>query len=361
MNIDGYSRKKEIWTAFWRKESLKRPLLSITSPLIGNMRYSFQANDNACARVIMGNEKRQIDYIDSYKKEVTTTFYGGEAIPYMNITLGPDQYASFIGAEINIINGNVTTWVKSCVESWNEFNIKLHDDPDSYLSKILKFINVAAEESDDRYIISMLDIHSNMDALSALRSPQKLCFDLVDQPDEVHTALDKVNEIYPIIYDLVYNAGGMNNTGTIGWAPIYCPACEGRFAVVQCDFSCLISPEHVREYVVPSIKKEASYLDHCVYHYDGKDALRHIDDIIAIPEIDIIQWVPGEGQPRSIDWINLLKKIQLAGKGLWIFDWTAQEIIERHSELSSEGLIFSTHLPSRGLADEFLDRMGPVM
>jgi succinate dehydrogenase flavin-adding protein (antitoxin of CptAB toxin-antitoxin module) len=61
--------------------------------------------------------------------------------------------------------------------------------------------------------------------------------------------------------------------------------------------------------------KKLHFLDHCVYHYDGKGALGHLDDILAIPDIDVIQWVPGDGNPRSIEWMDLLHKIQAAGKG----------------------------------------------
>ena len=207
----------------------------------------------------------------------------------------------------------------------------------------------------------MLDLHSNLDAISAIRSPQELCYDLMDEPAEVKRVLDEINQTYPVVYDRVYEAGEMARTGSAGWAPTYCPPAEGRFAVVQCDFSCLISPDQAREFVIPSIREEVSHLGHCVYHYDGKGALGHIDDILAIPGIDVVQWVPGDGQPRTIEWMDLLKKIQAAGKGLWIYDWTPEEILERHHELSPAGLVFSSWIPSRSAADEFLARMGPAV
>jgi len=151
---------------------------------------------------------------------------------------------------------------------------------------------------------------------------------------------------------MAYDAGAMARTGSIGWIPAYCPT--GRFATIQCDFSYLMSPAQAREFVIPAIAEEASSLDHCIYHYDGKEALGHLDDILSIKEIDVIQWVPGDGQPRSIEWMDLLKKIQKAGKGLQIYDWTNQEIIEHFKDLSPEGVFYCTEASSQKEADELI-------
>lgn len=361
MNITDFTRKEEVWTAFWQKEKLNRPVMCVTSPLTGDEVHMHRSDDNACAHAIMGTSEVQKKHLDSYLKMVDTTYYGGESIPHMNITLGPDQYAAFLGAELTIKDDHFTTWVNSCVDTWEGFETKLHDDPDSYLRKIIDFIKYAVNRSEDKFIVSMLDLHSNMDAMSALRSPQELCFDLMDEPELVHKVLDDINKTYPVVLDRIYEAGDMKRTGSIGWAPTYCPPSEGRFAVVQCDFSCLISPDQAREFVIPALREEISHLDRCVYHYDGKGALGHLDDILAIPGIDVIQWVPGDGQPRTIEWMDLLRKIQNAGKGLWLYDWSPQEIIEHRHELSHEGVVFSVWLGSRSEADEFLARMGPAM
>lgn len=131
--------------------------------------------------------------------------------------------------------------------------------------------------------------------------------------------------------------------------------CEGKSAVVQCDFPRMISPGRFSRYVLPSLTQEASYLDHCVYHYDGPKALAHIDAVLGIKEIDCIQWVPGDGQPRTIEWMDLLKKIQAAGKSLWIYDWTPDEIKMHFKELELNKVAFSVYASSQDEADALLD------
>ena len=357
MNIPDFERKKRYWDAYWKKEVLDRPLICVTAPKDGCTPHVHIQNDNITALACLREEYDP--FLESFARSVDTTYFGGESIPYLNLTLGPDQYAAFLGADIHAEDGFQTTWVHRIVEDWRDFKVRIKDGPGSYLDKITRFMAYAHRAAEGRYLVSMLDLHSNMDALSALRGPQDLCFDLMDCPEEVHRVLDDVRRTYIPIFEKAYHAGGMARTGSIGWAPTYCA--EGRFAVIQCDFSCMISPDQAREFVIPAIAEEAAYLDRCVYHYDGKGALGHLDDILAIKDIDVIQWVPGEGNPRSIEWMDLLKKIQRAGKGLWIYDWTPEEIHANFRELSPEGLVFSTWVPRQQDAELLLEKVARSM
>ena len=65
--------------------------------------------------------------------------------------------------------------------------------------------------------------------------------------------------------------------------------------------------------------------------------------------------VPGDGQPRTLEWMELLHKIQAAGKGLWLYDWTAEEIKRHFKELKPEKLVFSVDVASEDEAVELLD------
>jgi hypothetical protein len=353
MKIADFDRKKTYWDAFWQKEVLDRPIICVSSPKDGVPFHQHMQTDNISAMACLS--KNYDPFLESFRKSVATTYYGGEAIPYATLTLGPDQYAGFLGGEIISKEGYDTTWLHKIVDDWTDFEVRLDKSKDSYFDKIKKFMEYAAKFANDEFVVGMLDLHSNMDALSALRGPQDLCFDLMDCPEEVHRVLNDVRKTYAEVFEMAYKAGNMEKTGSLGWAPTYLPS--GRFAVIQCDFSCMISPSQAREFVIPAIEEEAAYLDRCVYHYDGKEALGHLDDILAIKDIDVIQWVPGDGQPRTIEWMDLLKKIQKAGKGLWIYDWSCQEIEDHFKELSPEGLVFSTWASSQSAADKLIENV----
>lgn len=53
--------------------------------------------------------------------------------------------------------------------------------------------------------------------------------------------------------------------------------------------------------------------------------------------------------------MDLLKKIQASGKGLWIYDWTSEEIRQYYKELKPEGLVFSLDVNSTDEADSLVE------
>jgi 5-methyltetrahydrofolate--homocysteine methyltransferase len=185
-----------------------------------------------------------------------------------------------------------------------------------------------------------------------MRGPETLCMDTYDYPDEIAAAMVPIRAAYRPVYDALFEAGRMDARGSIGWTSFYC---EGRFATIQCDVIAMLSPEEFRRTVRPALEEEAGFLDRCVFHLDGKDALRHLDDILSIEAIDVIQWVPGAGQPRTVEWMDVLQKIQKAGKGLHLYDWHNEEIKRYRKDLKPEGLMFQTWAQTPAEADGLLE------
>ncbi len=340
-----FDRARKYWEAFWNHTIIDRPVVCVNSPLEG-------ATPQPGMSYMSGFEGDYLEALQTYDKWAATRYFGGESIPYCDLSFGPDQFAAFLGSELIMGRDRVTSWIKPYVTDWREVQVKLDTRPGSRWNMMLDFMKTGAQYSKDKFLLSMLDLHSNMDCLNAMRGPQNLCIDLVYDGEEVERVLDDVRQLYQPIYESLYYSGGMQNRGTIGWSPIYC---EGRSAVIQCDFIGLIGPKHARRFVIPAIEEEASYLDHCIYHYDGPDALRHLDDILSISAIDVIQWVPGDGRARSPEWMELLKKIQKAGKGLWLFDWQFEDIKQHYKELEPEGLCFQIEASSQSEASEILE------
>jgi hypothetical protein len=339
-----FNRAKKYWDAFWNKEIIDRPVVCVTSPKKGMVQKECPPYMNGAD----GQFGKALQYFEAW---ASTTYFGGEAIPVFEPTFGPDQFSAFLGAELVMAEDAHTSWAVPFVESWDEINLVLSDS-NTVWKKMLGFIGYAAKYSENKFLISTLDYHGNMDCLSAIRSPEKLCYDLYDYPDKVEKVMKQVRNMYVPIYEGVYKAGNMKNTGTSSWIPFYC---EGKFTALQCDFQCMLSPDDEKRFVLPALEEEASYLDHSVFHYDGKEALRHLDDILAIDAIDVIQWVPGAGQPRTVEWMDLLVKIQKAKKGLWLYDWTIEEIKMHYRELKPEGLCFSIQASSENEAEDLLE------
>lgn len=340
-----FDRAARYWDVYWQKTIIDRPIVCVRAPKKGG--------EPAPAPIymdgILGNWDEAIARFEHYARN---TYWGGDIIPFVDPSWGPDQFALFFGGDFTVGDGTKTSWIHPYVENWDDVSFDLLEGPDSFFTKTIQFYERFQKHADGKYLLGMLDLHSNLGCLSAMRGPQPLCFDLYDYPDEVEAALKRVRSKYAPIYERVFKAGKMDKYGSVGWIPFYA---RDRYAAIQCDFIALISNDIFRKLALPSIREEAEYLDHCIFHLDGPDALRHVDDILDIDAIDAIQWVPGDGRPKSYKWMELLQKMQKAGKGLHIQDWTFDDIKQYYKELRPEGLVFDLKVDTQDEADEIIE------
>jgi len=53
-----------------------------------------------------------------------------------------------------------------------------------------------------------------------------------------------------------------------------------------------------------------------MYHLDGPDAMRHIDALLSLPNLQGIQWEPGVAEPDPLEpkWRPLIRQIVEGGK-----------------------------------------------
>ena len=113
---------------------------------------------------------------------------------------------------------------------------------------------------------------------------------------------------------------------------------RGKMHIPSCDFTSMVSAKAFCEFYLPSLLNEVRHMTHNIFHVDGRGVLRHIDKILAIPEINAIQWVQGVGNDLPIlQWIPVIKKIQAAGKGVLV-DLQLEELEPLIAGLRPDGL-----------------------
>ncbi|OGS22286.1 MAG: hypothetical protein A2252_06915 [Elusimicrobia bacterium RIFOXYA2_FULL_39_19] len=338
-----FKEAKQYWNAFWNKEVIDRPCISITAPLDEKSKKLRPYQRARCSDTEF--DKVLIDF-DVWAE---STYFGADAVPFFRFSFGPDQFSSFLGAELTVAEDKQTSWVNPYVTDWKTVKLQLNEDNENW-KKMLYYINKASKFGEGKFITGMIDLHSNMDCLSAVRDPANLCMDILDCPEELDKVMKQVRSQYVPIHKAIHEAGAMVDRGCIGWIPCYA---EGKFAVVQCDFMCMISPEHARRFVMPAVAEEAAYLDYSIFHLDGANALVHLDDILAIPDIDAVQWVPGAGKPPLIEWMDILKKIIKAKKGTQLY-CTVEEAKIFHKELGPQGVFYDIGATSKKEADDLI-------
>jgi len=341
-------RIRQRFSQWWERKNDQYPLVHIVSK-----KNLIKFKDNLKEFHEINNNSQLMDrFINAdvvYKREMILEemfSYMGDAFHYINMNLGPGSMAAYLKSQPGF--SDTTVWYHevpcrnidelsniSHLESTNWWGIHLNE-----MMKLKKLVG-------DFLPIAIPDIVENLDIVSAIRGPQNLCYDLYDNPEGVKRIVNIVDDAYFYYYDEFYNLLKMEDESSVYTA--FNIWGTGKTAKIQCDFSAMISCEQFDEFVIPSIKKQTKKLNNVLYHLDGKDAIRHIDSIVSVEEINAINWTPGDGQDDggSEIWFPLYDKVINANKGLWI--GIGQGPLERRIECArriqkrygNEGLYFN--------------------
>ena len=165
-----------------------------------------------------------------------------------------------------------------------------------------------------------------------------LLMDFYDEPEAVQYAaglvVDCLRDSTRKIYDVVRE----NNHGgsTHSWMNLYSPGCVMQ---LQCDMSVMLSTDIYERFIMKELRDSLDFLDHAAYHVDGQEQIRHLDLLLSLDKLNMLQWTQVASQPPVTAFIPQLKKIQAAGKGL-VLIVTPDQIKPLMENISSKGVIF---------------------
>jgi 5-methyltetrahydrofolate--homocysteine methyltransferase len=239
-----------------------------------------------------------------------------------------------------------TVWFQDFMDSPEEFSRIHFDGNNKWWLLHQKMFREAVVLADNDFYVNIPDIMENLDTLMTMRGSQNLCFDIIDEPELVHAGVEKIDDLYFKYYDTIYDIV-KDDDGSSAYT-VFDILGKGRIAKIQCDFSAMISPEMFREHAAPSLRKQCLSLDHSIYHLDGPGAIKHVEALMEIKELDALQWTCGAGQPDGgcERWYPIYDKVREAGKSLWLMindggpkDWadSAKRITERYGK---DGIYF---------------------
>jgi hypothetical protein len=324
------------WDAFFAGEMLDRPIVCVTAPREGAEPAPAAATYRDC--VFMDID----EVVNKQLRNAEATFFGGEAIPGVGFSCGPDETAVWCDAELGWSedSGN-TNWSLPCIDDWAEAPpIAVRED--NYLYQRMRALHGrAAELVAGKTTIAMIDLHTNMDLVAAMRGPQRLCTDLLDAPEAIDRAMMQARAAFPVIWDAVWEAGCISEVG-------YAPS-----TTLQCDFSCMMSPAMFRRWVLPALEEEAEIVGNVVYHWDGPGALAHTEDLIASKGLHTLSYVPGDGHGGHTGFIDLFKHVQAGGKAVQVWG-SPDEVKLIHRELRPDKVQYHTWAGTQAEAEQLL-------
>ena len=247
--------------------------------------------------------------VDRWDYDLSCRRYAGDAFPSIFPNFGPGVISAFLGAEL--INGDDTVWFN--LPSSRDISDIHFQYPGRtlWLDRIKDVYRAAAKYWAGSVQVSMTDLGGNLDILNPFRPGEKLLLDLYDAPEQVKRLTWEAHDCWFKYYQEIQRVIEPTNPGYSAWAGIYSPV---SYYMLQCDFSYMIGPDMFDEFVKPELTESCRRLGRSFYHLDGPGALVHLDSLLAIDELDGIQWIPGPGQGPLTQWLDVLGRIRNAGK-----------------------------------------------
>lgn len=310
-NCFDWDREINIWEKWWNKE-LGRPIFQIATPLkvkpaeptVLPYRFFPMYDFSIPAENIIKQLKQQQPPADSYRDA---------SYPRMWMNFGAGVLAALIGGKGHCGKEENTVWFepgKFAECNLSEISIKLNRETE-WFRRLEGFFIAAAKHLDGEIHIGQTDIGGALDILSSLRPGEMLIFDMYDQPDEVKRLIGEIHDTWFELFEYFNSLLPASNHGYSAWAGLLS---SKTHYMLQCDFAYMISPDQFGEFVLPELAAACKRIARPFYHLDGKGQLAHLDQLLSIPELRGIQWVPGEGAPDCSNWPEVYQKIIAANR-----------------------------------------------
>lgn len=349
MRVD-FDRIKERMTALWDHEILDRCCVSVV--------YEEQAEKEAIDAFPASDEDRMKYWTDPEivlkrnRRHMEHTYYAGDAFPLVSLNLGPAGHAGFV-KNMKWSYEPSTIWFTPFMRDELMPEKVLFDRQSFLFQKTLEHARYFCRECRGEYMVSMPDLAGNLDVLAALRGSQELLVDfLTEDEDTIRDCLKRIQGMWEAGLEETYKIVKECDQGgsTIGWLRTWAPGFHGQ---MQCDISVMFSNDIYERYTRPELEAQSRFLDYPLYHFDGMEQIRHLDTLLSIEELGMIQWTSVVGQPSPLTFMDQLKKIQEKGKGLVLL-LKPEEIEPAMQQLSSRGLFILAEAESREEADEIV-------
>ncbi len=333
-----FAQTIERFAAWWQGEVIDRP--PITVAVVKSRPYTGPISTHATQAA------RWLDIpfvVESAIAEMARTDYVGDSFPIFWPNIGPEISATPFGVDLAFTES--TSWSAPIVhagDEWARIATMQPNFDNRYWQTMEVMTDLAIELCQGRYVVGISDLHGNYDILAALRDPMQLCLDLMDCPESVVAAGRNVANAFALGFERLYAKVAAAGFGSTTWTPFYH---TGRAYVPSSDFWCMVSPQVAQEWILPDILTEMAPLERSIFHLDGPQALRHLDLLLALPQLDAVQWVYGAGRGPAARWIDVYRRIRAAGKSIELLAEDANDALTMIDAIGVEGVWIRVDAP----------------
>jgi len=343
-NKDDWPKARQRYDAWWHGDIVDRAAIRVIAPwraLEPGEAFDYPMEPKGLS------EKELFDWftdpeqvIPRLEQEMEAVYWGGEAFPvaFPVATRLVAILAAYLGCPYRVFPGSNSGWADPIIDDWQQRPRLAFDPQNEWWRTSKRLLEAAAQRGVGRYYVGIPDLNGPGEIVARLRGTQELAMDLIDQPDAIPPVLEEVNNAWLRYWQACVGVIHQSMGGYIYWMGIWS---DSPSIDLQCDFSCMISPEMFEKFFLPAIERQTQWVGRTIYHLDGPGAVRHLDALLSLPELDGIQWVPGAGAPPMSEWIPLLRRIQAKDK-LLVLPCEKWEVETLLTELEPEGVLLDT-------------------
>ena len=354
VKLDDWEKRLDRQDAFWDCAILDRPVVCMELSRIHTSASQPvpAGRPSGSARPAPAHTDQKQLWTDvAYQAElaawmVSNTEYLGDALPYTFPNLGPDFFAACFGGSLRFMED--TSYIEPFLEDWSALPELVLDRCGFAFQTMGRLYDAFLDAGAGKFYVGYPDIHPGADCLVGFRGPLEMNYDVLENQDSIRTALKMVTESFTTVYDHYFDKLTARGQAVTTWAGI---VSRRKWHIACSDFSCMISTPMFTELFLPWIVDEMKHMERNIYHLDGPGALRHLDSLLAIKELDAVQWVPGVGNGGPADHIGVYRKIQAAGKGIQVLDASPADVGTLVDNLSPEGVWLRVLVENRDEAD----------
>ena len=252
--------------------------------------------------------------VDSWDWHVASRRYIADGFPSIFPNFGAGVVAAMTGCEMEYRDGTVWFEAAAPVPSSD-----LRIDPavtSPVAGRIKEIYAAAADYFRGTVQLGMTDLGGALDVLQSFFPGTGLSLELYDNPDQITRLVSEVHEAWWNHFDAFNSVVSAYNPGYTAWTPLLSTR---SYYMLQCDFAFMIGPEMFAQFVLPELSLSCLRLERPFYHLDGEGQLAHLDQILDIPNLAGVQWIPGDGAPEIENWPEVYRKIRDAGKRIQFF------------------------------------------
>jgi len=335
---------KQRFEAFWNREIVDRPLVSIEAPSEERVKIDIPTPKS------MNGRWTNVEYVlkkaESY---LENTVFLGEALPFYWPNLGPNSMTAFLGGNLLFLDES-TSWLAPFLSDLSEYKPRL-DEGNRWWRLMNDLLDSICEIAEGHFLVGIPDIHYGGDSMAATFGTMNLIRAIYRQPDEVKRLVSEITDICIKVFDHYYEKISRIQTGCTTWIPAYS---RGKYFALQDDFTGFLSAKMFKEFFLEEdIIRISKYLDNSIFHLDGPMALGNLETLLQVDSLNGIQWVPGAGAEPMSKWIEVCNRVLNAGKCLQI-SCAPSEVKFLLSKLRHKGLFICTNCGSEKEAHDLL-------